>query len=234
MNGPQYRPFAHPFFKRRKGTKKFAFVDFAQKLFSEKSRNGRHILAYGRVMLGKARMGAARIGDDQRIPFRYGQGRDDGRVGHFEIDFVEAAAGDARLVEQAAGLAEIFVFGKMADRRLVFRRQPSAQPQIVEDLRDQHLERGGRGHARAAEHRAFRIGGKSAEAFQGKACFFQPRRHAPRKRRAPPRLLTFRRGIRDPEPHGAKPLGYDLRKPVRPPPHRRDDIAGNGRHDHFA
>lgn len=58
-------------------------------------------------------MGAARIGDDQRIPFRYGQGRDDGRVGRFEIDFVEAAAGDARLVEQAAGLAEIFVFGKM-------------------------------------------------------------------------------------------------------------------------
>lgn len=126
-------------------------------------RHFRHLFGNRRIMLGERRMRAARIDECERVTFGHGQALDPRRTRAVKIHRVESAECNTRLIEQSARLSEIYVLGKFPRLGFYKRRNLPARIEHVDDLRDQHLERRRRGHARAAEYRRMRDGGKTAE-----------------------------------------------------------------------
>ena len=76
-----------------------------------------------------------------------------------KIDADDVADGGGRLIHQAAGLAEVDVFGILADLRDLRGRQAAAA-EMVQDHADEDLERRRGRQAAARQHRGGHIGVK--------------------------------------------------------------------------
>ena len=93
----------------------------------------------------ESRMASARIDEDRHQGQLIGERLDVGLAILVEVDVDDAAIANADLIEQSAGLAEIFALGKLADYRFVHWRHLAFVVEDVDDFADKGLNRGGRG-----------------------------------------------------------------------------------------
>ena len=133
---------------------KLRFVHLAQHISAEYAGHAAHFRGDGGVFVRQIRVVRAGVERAERVAaVREVKCRlpDDGvrRIG--KVDEDQPADARGHLIHEAAGLAEIDVFGVLADLRDLDGGAGSVKKQLVADRADQNLERGGGGQARARQ-----------------------------------------------------------------------------------
>ena len=96
-----------------------------------------HFLFNGGVVLGQIGVVAAGIGYNQSVALRRGEFLNRRLFGDKKVQFVQASQRYSGLVQQAAGLVEIYVFGVLRRHGFFYRRGLSVKVQTVQTLRNQ-------------------------------------------------------------------------------------------------
>ena len=149
-------------------------VDLGQDLLAELGGNGLDLAGNGGILVGQVRMVGAGVDDAQGMAGGgevEAQGTDHGVFLVEEVDVHEIAHGGGHLVHEAAGLAEEYIFGILADHGNLGLGNLVLKEQAVDDGADEHFVGGGGGKAGAGEDGGLAVG---IEAFHLAAQLGEP------------------------------------------------------------
>ena len=146
-----------------------------------------------------------------------------------EVDVHQAARAGGHLVHQAAGLAEVHVFGILGDLRAALEVQLAVVIKLVEDGAQQHLYRGRAAQSAAAAHSG---GHHRVEAAHAQARFLQAVGHAAHQRRRGALFRLLHAQIVQGKSEGCIALAVDVNRAVAARAYggQRVQVDGGGQH----
>ena len=134
---------------------KFFFADFSQNILSKEIANLFQLTGNGRVLISEIGVVSTAVNDAQGMASLFKIKLDALNLGMIrisEVDIDHAAHGGSRLIHQAAWLAEVHIFGILADLSDFHRAELPIKEQLVADGAHQHLKSGRRAQSAARKN----------------------------------------------------------------------------------